>query len=154
VQALRQFRYFTGLLTLVNDENSGSAWIDEQGNDRYSFAFNQREQERIERSLEFARQVLLAAGAKRVYQTGVLSTHVQGSCRMGSDSARSVVNAHAESHDVKRLFVGDSSVLPRTLSVNPSLTIMALASRLASYLDSGEHGYFSRAHPRRAATHV
>jgi choline dehydrogenase-like flavoprotein len=149
VQALKQYRYFTGLLTLVNDENTGTAWVDEQGNDRYSFAFNEREQERIDRSLDFARQVLLAAGAKRVYQTGVLSTHVQGSCRMGSDPERSVVDAHAESHDVKRLFVGDSSVVPRTLSVNPSLTIMALATRLAAYLDSGEHGYFSAA----GATH-
>ena len=53
---------------------------------------------------------------------------------MGSDPERSVVNAHAESHDVRRLFVGDSSVIPTTLSVNPSLTIMSLASRLAAYL--------------------
>ncbi len=49
----------------------------------------------------------------------------------------------ANCHDVRRLFVGDGSVVPRTLSVNPSLTIMALASRLAAYLDAGEHGYFS-----------
>jgi choline dehydrogenase-like flavoprotein len=154
VEAMRRYRYFTGLLTLVNDENTGTAWVDEEGNDRYSFDFNAREQERIDRSLEFARQVLLASGAKRVYQTGVLSTHVQGSCRMGSDPGRSVVDAHAESHDVKRLFVGDSSVVPRTLSVNPSLTIMALATRLAAYLDSGEHGYFSATsgmHQARAA---
>jgi choline dehydrogenase-like flavoprotein len=61
---------------------------------------------------------------------------------MGSDPARSVVDAHGESHDVARLFVGDGSVVPRTLSVNPSLTIMALASRLAQYIDAGEHGYF------------
>jgi hypothetical protein len=145
VDALKRYRYFTGLLTLVNDENTGTAWVDEAGNDRYSFAFNEREQERIDRSLDFARQVLLKAGAKRVYQTGVLSTHVQGSCRMGSDPERSVVGAHAESHDVRRLFVGDGSVIPRTLSVNPSLTIMALASRLAEYLDAGDHGYFEPA---------
>ena len=56
-----------------------------------------------------------------------------------------MVNRHGESHDVKRLFVGDSSVIPRTLSVNPSLTIMALASRLVDYLDAGEHGYFEPA---------
>ena len=54
----------------------------------------------------------------------------------------SVVDAHAESHDVRRLFVGDSSVIPTTMSVNPSLTIMSLASRLAAYLAGGEHGYF------------
>ena len=49
---------------------------------------------------------------------------VQGSCRMGDDPARSVVDRNGESHDVKRLFVGDGSLVPRTLSVNPSLTIM------------------------------
>jgi choline dehydrogenase-like flavoprotein len=62
---------------------------------------------------------------------------------MGSDPSRSAVDAHGESHDVRRLFVGDSSVIPRTLSVNPSLTIMALASRLAAYLDADERRYLN-----------
>ena len=42
-----------------------------------------------------------------------------------------------------RLYVGDSSLFPRTLSVNPSLTIMAMATRLADYLDSGANGQLS-----------
>ncbi len=145
MQALRKYRYYTGLLTMVNDENNGTAWVDETGRDRFTVDFNERERKRNRRSLEFARQVLLASGARRVFHTPVLSTHIQGGCRMGSDPARSVVNAHGELHDVRRLFVGDSSVIPRTLSVNPSLTIMSLASRLAHYLDAGEHGYFSPA---------
>ena len=144
-EALRSYRYYTGLLTMVNDANHGTAWVDEQGRDRYSFDFSEREHEQIDSSLRFARDVLLASGAKRVYQTGVLSTHIQGGCRMGSDPERSVVNAHGECHHVRRLFVGDGSVVPRTLSVNPSLTIMSLASRLAQYLASGVHGYFSAA---------
>ena len=141
VEAVRRYRYFTGLLTLVNDENTGTVWVDESGRDRYRFAFNHRERERIDASLQFARRVLEAAGARRVFHTGPLSTHVQGSCRMGSDPARSVLDAHGECHDVKRLFVGDGSVIPRTLSVNPSLTIMALASRLADHIDAA---YLSR----------
>lgn len=144
-QALREYRYYTGLLTMVNDENHGTAWIDEHGRERYSFAWSETERQRMGRSLQFAREVLLASGARRVYQTGVLSTHVQGGCRMGSDPERSVVDARGESHDVRRLFVGDGSVIPRTLSVNPSLTIMSLATRLAEYLASGEHGYFVKA---------
>jgi len=36
---------------------------------------------------------------------------------------------------VQNLYVGDVSLLPRTLSVNPSLTIMALATRLAMHLE-------------------
>jgi choline dehydrogenase-like flavoprotein len=145
VQTLRRYRYFTGLLTMVNDENNGRAWVDETGHDRYSFAWNERERERIDRSLAFARDVLLAAGARRVYQTEVLSTHVQGGCRMGADPAESVVDPHGECHSVRRLFVGDGSVIPRTLSVNPSLTIMASGALLADYLDANERGYLSAA---------
>ncbi len=152
VQAVRGYRYITGLLTLANDENTGSAWVDENGRDRYSFAFNGREQERIDRSLAFAQEVLRAAGAKRLFHTGLLSTHVQGSCRMGSDPERSVLNAHGESHDVRRLFVGDGSAVPRTLSVNPSLTIMALASRLAAHIDAAEHDYLASNAARATAS--
>jgi choline dehydrogenase-like flavoprotein len=151
VETMRRYRYFTGLLTMVNDENTGTAWVDETGRDRYSIDFNQREQQRIDASLSFAKDVLHRSGASRVFQTGVLSTHVQGSCRMGADPQRSVVNSHAESHDIKRLFVGDSSVVPRTLSVNPSLTIMALASRLSDYLAGDQHRYLASAGVRKVA---
>jgi choline dehydrogenase-like flavoprotein len=145
VELMRRYRYFTGLLTMVNDENTGTAWVDEAGRDRFSINFNAREQQRVDASLAFAQDVLRRAGARRVVQTGTLSTHIQGSCRMGSDPERSVVGAHGESHDIRRLFVGDSSVVPRTLSVNPSLTIMALASRLAEYLGGDQHGYLTSA---------
>ncbi len=88
VDALRQYRYFTGLLTMVNDENHGAARIDSDGHDRFSYEWDEVERERNEASLRFARDVLLAAGARRVFHTPVLSTHVQGGCRMGSDPAR------------------------------------------------------------------
>ena len=93
--------------------------------------------------LKVSREVLEAAGAKQVCWTGIASTHVQGSCRMGDDPARSVVDRNGESHEVKRLFVGDASLVPRTLSVNPSLTIMALATRVAERLDADPNGYLS-----------
>ena len=83
------------------------------------------------------------AGASTVRWTGLITTHVQGTCRMGSDPERSVVDADAQSWDVKRLYVGDGSLVPRTLSVNPSLTIMALASRLAGHLQADPHGYLA-----------
>ena len=85
--------------------------------------------------------MLEAAGATQICWTGLASTHVQGTCRMGDDPARSVVDRNGESHEVGRLFVGDASLVPRTLSVNPSLTIMALATRLAEHLDADPKGY-------------
>ena len=142
-ETVRSYRYLSGLLTMVTDDNNGVAWVDENGDDRYSYGWTPVEQERDAAALRFAREVLLAAGAKRVLPSSQSSTHVQGGCRMGSDPERSVIDAHGESHDVRRLFVGDGSAVPCTLSVNPSLTIMSLAGRLAAYLSSGEHGYFA-----------
>ena len=93
------------------------------------------------RRARLSRRALEAAGAQQVRWTGLVTTHIQGSCRMGSDPARSVVDAHGEMHTVRRLFVGDGSVIPRTVSANPSLTIMALATRLADHLDADASGY-------------
>jgi len=71
-----------------------------------------------------------------VYWTGLISTHTQGGCRMGDDPTKSVVDHRGESHEVKRLFVADASLIPRTLSVNPSLTVMALATRQAEHIET------------------
>jgi choline dehydrogenase-like flavoprotein len=143
VEVMDDYRRWTGLLTMVNDENNGVVDLAEDGSDRFTADFNERELERVARARDFSADVLRAAGAKRVLRTDLFTTHLQGSCRMGSDPARSALDANCESHDVRRLFVGDGSVVPRTLSVNPSLTFMALADRLAEYLASGEHGYFT-----------
>ena len=98
---------------------------------------------RLDAALQFSRDVLEAAGATQVCWTGLASTHVQGTCRMGSDPERSVVDADGRVRGVDRLYVGDGSIVPRTLSVNPSLTIMALASRLAEHLHADPHGYLA-----------
>jgi choline dehydrogenase-like flavoprotein len=143
VEALRGFRHWNGLLAMVNDENNGSVSIDGNGGEAIAASFNERERERIDGALDFSRKVLVEAGATSVRWTGLLTTHVQGTCRMGSDPERSAVDSDAQSWDVKRLYVGDGSLIPRTLSINPSLTIMAIASRLAEHLDGDPHGYLS-----------
>jgi choline dehydrogenase-like flavoprotein len=140
---VRQFRRWIGVLAMSNDENNGSVRLDENGDESFTAAFDPGEQERIDRALDFSRKVLTAAGATSVRWTGLFTTHVQGTCRMGSDPERSVVDADAQSWDVKRLYVGDGSLVPHTLSVNPSLTIMALASRLAGHLHDDPHGYLA-----------
>jgi choline dehydrogenase-like flavoprotein len=141
VEAVRGFRHWIGLLSLSNDDNNSTVVVDEAGTERFDVDLRPNELERVDAGLRFSREVLEAAGAKQVYWTGLASTHVQGTCRMGDDPARSVVDRNGESHDVKRLFVGDASLVPRTLSVNPSLTIMALATRLAEHLDADPSGY-------------
>jgi len=141
VEAVRAYRRWNGLLAMVNDENSASVQLDADGRERIEVDLQPSEHARLDAALRFSREVLEAAGAKQILWTGIISTHTQGGCRMGDDPARSVVDRHGESHEVRGLYVGDASVLPRTLSVNPSLTVMALATRLAERLElalSGE----------------
>jgi choline dehydrogenase-like flavoprotein len=143
VDTLRGFRRWVGLLVMVNDDNNGSVHLDENGQESFEAAFTEAERERMAGAFDFSRRVLLEAGASRVVWTGLITTHVQGTCRMGSDPERSVVDADGQSWDVRRLYVGDGSLVPRTLSVNPSLTIMALANRVAAHLHEDPHGYLS-----------
>jgi choline dehydrogenase-like flavoprotein len=143
VETVKAFRRFIGLLVMVNDDNNGSVQVDTSGEESFTAEFTAEERERMDNAFAFTREVLVEAGASRVCWTGLITTHVQGTCRMGSDPERSVVDADGQSWDVKRLYVGDGSLVPRTLSVNPSLTIMALADRLAGHLHADPHGYLS-----------
>jgi choline dehydrogenase-like flavoprotein len=147
VDAAKQYRRWVGLLNMSNDDNNARVELDEDGRERFFSDFQPVELDRINAAREFSTKVLQAAGASQILWSGLATTHMQGSCRMGADPATSVVDAHCQSHEVKRLYVGDSSLHARTLSVNPSLTIMALAARLAEYLDEGAGGQLGA--PRR-----
>ena len=59
---------------------------------------------------------------------------------MGDDPATSLVNADGEAHEVERLFLGDSSILPGVGGANPTLTVQAVAARTA---DRIAERYFS-----------
>jgi len=143
VATLRDYRRWIGVLAMANDDNNGTVTVDENGAESFAAAFTDAELARTDAALDFSRDVLRAAGATSVKWTGLISSHVQGSVRMGSDPERSAVDADGQSWDVKRLYVGDGSIVPRTLSVNPSLTIMALADRMAHHLHTDRYGYLS-----------
>ncbi|MFP6814098.1 MAG: GMC family oxidoreductase, partial [Pseudomonadales bacterium] len=81
-----------------------------------------------------AQEVLRAAGAVEVsppVTNGVTSGHAMGTARMGTDPAHSVVNEWGRSHDVKNLFVVDSSVFVTSAGVNPTSTLQAVALYIA-----------------------
>ena len=54
-----------------------------------------------------------------------------GSARMGTDPSTSVAGPYGELHDVKGVWIGDTSAFPTALGVNPMVTCMALARRTA-----------------------
>lgn len=70
-----------------------------------------------------------------------LCGHQIGTCRMGDDDQRSVVDRNLRAHDVENLYLVGSSVFVTSTPYNPTLTIAALALRAAQQIaaagDSG-----------------
>jgi choline dehydrogenase-like flavoprotein len=59
------------------------------------------------------------------------SAHVHGTCRMGKDPAKSVLDPWCRAHDVPNLWVVDGSCFPTAGGYNPTLTLLANAYRVA-----------------------
>jgi len=61
----------------------------------------------------------------------VITVHPLGGCPMGRTASEGVVDAHGEAFGHPDLYVADGSILPGPVGPNPSLTIAALADRIA-----------------------
>jgi choline dehydrogenase-like flavoprotein len=81
-----------------------------------------------------AAEMMAASGARRVRIGLNYGAHAMGSCRMGHDPRTSVVNQFCQTHDVKNLFICDTSVFVTGACLNPTLTAMAMASRSAEFI--------------------
>ena len=112
---------------------------------------------RFHRGLELLAELYWAAGAKRVFlpvagvptlerpddlqllrdhplrpaDLGLMAFHPLGTARAAARATDGVVDGSLTVHGVDGLHVADGSVVPSALGVNPQLTIMALATRLA-----------------------
>ena len=62
------------------------------------------------------------------------TAHQAGTCRFGTDPATSVLDVHCKAHELDNLYVTDASFFPSIGSVNPTLTIVANALRVADHL--------------------
>jgi choline dehydrogenase-like flavoprotein len=65
------------------------------------------------------------------------NNHIMGSVIMGADPHDSVVDGHCRTHDHENLHLATSGVMPVAGSVNCTLTIAALALRIADSLKAG-----------------
>lgn len=61
----------------------------------------------------------------------VSAAHLTGGCAMGRTAADSVTDSWGRVHGVPWLRVADASLFPDSLEINPYVTIMALADRVA-----------------------
>jgi len=64
------------------------------------------------------------------------TTHQCGTLCFGADPKTSVLDPYCRAHDVENLFVVDASFFPSSAAVNPGLTIIAQALRVAEHIKS------------------
>lgn len=86
--------------------------------------------------VERCKEIFDAAGASEIWSAGTGahhrgSSHLMGTCRMGTSPESSVVDSWGRSHDVDNLFIVDGSPFVTSAGYNPTETIYALAFRTA-----------------------
>lgn len=78
-----------------------------------------------------------AAGAietQVVHQMPDTGWHLLGTCLMGNDPRKSVVNQWGQTHDIPNLYIFDGSTFPTSAGLNPTATIMSVALRQTKHL--------------------
>jgi choline dehydrogenase-like flavoprotein len=99
---------------------------------------NEIEAKGLKKKLE---QMLNAAGERHVLMDRSLylgknipiggTAHQAGTCKFGTDRNTSVLDLDCKAHDLDNLYVADASFFPSIGAVNPTLTIIANALRVA-----------------------
>ncbi|HBF13129.1 MAG TPA: hypothetical protein DDW49_07055 [Deltaproteobacteria bacterium] len=147
---------------LVHDQGHGRVVKGWDGNPLVFYSLSKKEVALFQKGLAILGAIFFKAGAKKIYcatrcvheltspkQLDVFSKrkwkasdfesaafHPLGTCRMGQDARNSVVDENLKIHDLDNAYIADGSVFPTSLGVNPQITIMSFATRLADHLHS------------------
>lgn len=134
--------------------------VDRTGRPVVHYTFTPRVRERLASATRASARIFFAAGARRVHapvaepttltpghvdrldrlvdarhfqpgRTSVSAAHLMGGCGMGTDHTDSVTDSRGRVHGQPWLWVADSSLFPDSVEINPYLTVMALADRVA-----------------------
>ena len=147
-------------------QSNGRVTVDRSGRTSIQYRLGHEDQRRVRASLAAAARLHLASGAREATtmhsspvvvrserdlpllasaslapnRLAMFTAHVNGTCRMGVDPARSGATPEGERHGVRGLYISDGSLLPTSLGVNPQETIMAVATVLAERMATRHAG--------------
>jgi choline dehydrogenase-like flavoprotein len=164
-EVMAQYKNLAAAGLFVSDSSSGRVLqLGRRGRPIIFYKLNRLDTQRLIHGAALVAEIFLAAGARTVQiglpglrevkSSGDLRAlkdpgrwgpealnptgfHPMGTCRMGPTPERSVVNLRGEVHDVPRLFVADGSIFPTCTGVNPQVSIMAFATRIAQTIGAG-----------------
>src|SRR2546426_3955689 len=145
---------------LISDESAGRVRAGRGRWPRVTYQLGAADARRLARAIGLTAEIFFAAGAREVY-SGIhsrpvlrsidearaiqhatlpaadfemMAFHPQGTTRMGEDPRTAVTDSVGHVHGTPRLWVADAGLFPSSCKVNPQITIMALATRLAEHL--------------------
>jgi choline dehydrogenase-like flavoprotein len=108
---------------------------------RITYSFGTYEKQALAKAAELGREILSAVGATHIRKDESddpkdhgFAGHPMGTARMGNDPGTSVVDRNLRAHEVPNLFVVGASSFVTASSLQPALTIAALAIRAAEYI--------------------
>jgi choline dehydrogenase-like flavoprotein len=154
-EEIHEYPYLASIGVQVSDENTGAV-------PRRAvlgvadYNLSSEDLEKIREGVELATEILLAAGARKVYlplktTQGVYNVedarrvldrakpglfklsayHPMSTARMAEDPSAGVVDGDGRVFNYDNLYVADASIIPSTTIVNPQLTINALSLMVA-----------------------
>jgi choline dehydrogenase-like flavoprotein len=112
---------------------------------KVDWRFSSADVDSVVRSSQLLEQALHQAGAgrmlldpearrERVHELASVGSHHLGTTRMAEDPARGVVDANCRVHGTDNLWIASGSVFATASFARPTLTIVAVAIRLADHL--------------------
>jgi choline dehydrogenase-like flavoprotein len=106
----------------------------------FNYQINESDKKRLQTMRNKISTTLNSKIKMKIYsgEKNTLIAHACGTCKMGDDPKKSVINKNCRTHDIKNLYIVDASVFPTSLGVNPALTIAANALRVANELIKNE----------------
>jgi len=144
-EAMADYRRLAQFGLMVSDESRGRVHV-VGGRPLIRYDLDEADLGRFRRGLALLRELFEAAGAREVHlplphgvepararrrDLKLMAFHPLGTARADARPSHGVVDGDLAVHDVGGLYVADGSVVPSSLGVNPQITIMALATRLA-----------------------
>ena len=165
-ELMRQYANLASFGALISDVSEGRVRARGRGWPLVTYRPVPEDVAKLTRAISLTAEIFFAAGAHTVFsgihQRPVLHTaaearalrelrlkppdiemmafHPQGTCRMGEDPAQAVVDSYGRHHGTHNLLVADASLFPSSCKVNPQITIMALATRIAARMADELHG--------------
>jgi choline dehydrogenase-like flavoprotein len=143
----------------LSDHSSGRVRLAGDGSLRLSYRLTSDEARTITFGIARAAEIFFAAGAREVYpqvsgnpvirpggvaefeaspprpsELRLEAFHPMGTAAMGDDGGRAVTTTEGAVRGTEGLYVADASLLPTSLGVNPMMTVIACASRVAERL--------------------